>query len=411
MAKVAVLGAGFVGLSAAYWLMRDGHQVSVYEPVGAAGGASFGNAGTFANYACIPVNNPSVFRDLPRYLLSARSPLRLRWRYLPMLAPWLARFLWHSTAARSEASTRALAQLLARAQGGYDALIAQAGLAGFIRPQECLYLYSSEAAYAGALAGLDLRRTLGVPVQTLQASEIAALEPALEPIFVRGALFGGSWHLSDPAGFLQTLQRYLQAQGLQWHAHAATTLRPGPQAVRLVCADHESAYDYVALCAGVHSKALAAQCGDPLPLGAERGYHWMFAGGQNLISRPVGWAERGFYMTPMAQGVRVAGTVELAGLAPQKHAGLLDLLQFSARRALPGLGTPQAPWLGFRPTLPDGLPVLGRSRLSERVIYAFGHQHIGLTLGGLSGALVADSVAGRAPPFDVAAFAPGRFRS
>ena len=182
-------------------------------------------------------------------------------------------------------------------------------------------------AYAGALAGLDLRRTLGVPVQTLQASEIAALEPALEPIFVRGALFGGSWHLSDPAGFLQTLQRYLQAQGLQWHAHAATALRPGPQAVRLVCADHESAYDYVALCAGVHSKALAAQCGDPLPLGAERGYHWMFAGGQNLISRPVGWAERGFYMTPMAQGVRVAGTVELAGLAPQKHAGLLELLQ------------------------------------------------------------------------------------
>ena len=137
MARVAVVGAGFVGLSSAYWLMRDGHQVSVYEPVGAAGGASFGNAGTFANYACIPVNNPSVFRDLPRYLLSARSPLRLRWRYLPMLAPWLARFLWHSTAARSEASTRALAQLLARAQGGYDALIAQAGLAGWIRPHEC----------------------------------------------------------------------------------------------------------------------------------------------------------------------------------------------------------------------------------------------------------------------------------
>jgi len=411
MAKVAVLGAGFVGLSAAYWLMRDGHQVSVYEPVGAAGGASFGNAGTFANYACIPVNNPSVFRDLPRYLLSASSPLRVRWRYVPMLAPWLARFLWHSTAARSEASTRALAQLLARAQGGYDALIAQAGLAGFIQPQECLYLYSSEAAYAGAQAGLDLRRALGVPIQTLQAAEIAALEPGLAPIFVRGARFGGSWHLSDPAGFLQTLQRHLQAQGLQWHPHAATTLRTRAQEVRVACADYDNAYDFVAVCAGVHSKGLAAQCGDPVPLGAERGYHWMFAGSQNAISRPVGWAERGLYMTPMAQGIRVAGTVELAGLQPQKHAGLLNLLQFSARRALPGLGTPQAPWLGFRPTLPDGLPVLGRSRNSERVIYAFGHQHIGLTLGGVSGAVVADLVAGRAPPVDLAAFAPGRFSS
>jgi len=207
------------------------------------------------------------------------------------------------------------------------------------------------------------------------------------------------------------LQRHLQAQGLQWHPHAATTLRTRAQEVRVACADYDSAYDFVAVCAGVHSKGLAAQCGDPVPLGAERGYHWMFAGSQNAISRPVGWAERGLYMTPMAQGIRVAGTVELAGLQSQKHAGLLDLLQFSARRALPGLGTPQAPWLGFRPTLPDGLPVLGRSRNSERVIYAFGHQHIGLTLGGLSGAVVADLVAGRAPPVDLAAFAPGRFSS
>jgi D-amino-acid dehydrogenase len=114
-------------------------------------------------------------------------------------------------------------------------------------------------------------------------------------------------------------------------------------------------------------------------------------------------------MTPMAQGIRVAGTVELAGLGPAKHQGLMDLLHFSSQKALPQLGTPTAPWLGFRPTLPDGLPVLGRSSASARVIYAFGHQHIGLTLGGFSGMVVADQVAGRTSPIDLKPFAATRF--
>jgi D-amino-acid dehydrogenase len=144
-------------------------------------------------------------------------------------------------------------------------------------------------------------------------------------------------------------------------------------------------------------------------LEAERGYHLMYPGTSHLISRPVGWAERGFYMTPMAQGIRVAGTVELAGLGSTKHQGLLDLLHFSSQRALPQLGAPTTPWLGFRPTLPDGLPVLGRSTTSERVVYAFGHQHIGLTLGGLSGMLVADQIAGRSPVLDMTPYSAKRF--
>jgi D-amino-acid dehydrogenase len=155
---------------------------------------------------------------------------------------------------------------------------------------------------------------------------------------------------------------------------------------------------------------LAAQCGDAIPLDTERGYHLLYPGSSSLISRPVGWAERGFYMTPMARGIRVAGSVELAGLKPEKHAGLLQLLEHSSQRALPGLPAATEPWLGFRPTLPDGLPVIGRARASARVVYAFGHQHIGLTLGGVTGGLVADLVAGRAPALDLAPFAPGRFR-
>ena len=409
MAHVAVIGAGFVGLSSAYWLIQDGHQVTLYDPAGAAGGASFGNAGTFANYACIPVNNPTVFRDLPHYLLSGSSPLRLRWGYLPQLMPWLIGFLRSSTTARYTRSATALATLLGRAQEGYTGMLAQAGLEGFVRPRECLYLYSSLAAFEASLATLELRRALGVKTRILDRPGICALEPSLQPLFERGALFEGSWHLSDPSAFLQTLQAWLCAKGLQIRASQVQRIAPHASGVVLTTAEGSAQHDHVAVCAGAHSALLAAQCGDRLPLEAERGYHLMYPGSAHLVSRPVGWAERGFYMTPMAQGLRVAGTVELAGLGPARHQGLLDLLHFSAQKALPQLQAPAAPWLGFRPTLPDGLPVLGRSSASPRVVYAFGHQHIGLTLGGLSGMVVADQIAGRSSVIDLTPFAATRF--
>lgn len=409
MANVAVIGAGFVGLSAAYWLLRDGHHVTVYDPAGAAGGASFGNAGTFANYACIPVNSPSVFRDLPRFLLSSSSPLRMRWSYLPHLAPWLARFLLHSTPKRHTASATALANLLGHAQSGYDDMVSQAALGGFIRARECLYLYSSGTAFEASRPSLALRRALGVEARILDKPEIRTLEPSLAPLFERGALFAGSWHLSDPAAFLRALQQWLVRNGVQIRTQLVNTVQPGSAGVVLACEQGTDQHDYVVVCAGAHSSKLAAQCSDRVPLEAERGYHLLYPRTSHLISRPVGWAERGFYMTPMEAGIRVAGTVELAGLGLKKHQGLLDLLHFSSQRALPGLGAPTAPWLGFRPTLPDGLPVMGRSKASSRVIYAFGHQHIGLTLGGLSGKLVADLVAGRDPALDLSPYSARRF--
>lgn len=409
MANVAIIGAGFVGLSSAYWLMRDGHQVTIYDPLGAGGGASYGNAGTFANYACIPVNNPSVFRDLPRFLLSSDSPFRLRWSYLPQLALWLARFLASSTKPRYTASATALSVLLSRAYDGYREMVEQANLERFIQRSECLYLYSSSAAFRASESTLALRRALGVDFNVLSSEEIRQLEPQLNPLFEQGVLFPGSWFLSDPAAFLQALQDWLVQSGLGIETLAVNALKPLANTVQLETEAGTVGYDYVAVCAGAHSRPFASQCGDNIPLDTERGYHIMYPGTANLISRPVGWAERGFYMTPMSKGIRVAGTVELAGFTEKKHQGLLDLLQFSSKRALPALTTPAESWLGFRPTLPDGLPVMGRSRASARVIYGFGHQHIGLTLGGLSGAVVADMVADRAPPFSLTPYSPNRF--
>ncbi|MGA9912518.1 MAG: FAD-dependent oxidoreductase [Paraburkholderia sp.] len=409
MSEIAVIGAGFIGLASAAALMRDGHRVTLFDPAGVGQGASFGNAGTFAHYACIPVNNPSVFRDLPRFLLSNDSPFRLRWGYLPHLAPWLARFMMSSLPRRYEASAAALAALLDCASDGYAPLLADAELARFVRPRECLYLYSNTASFEAARPALDLRRQLGVAFDVLDGGDIQALEPSLAPIFERGVLFSNSWHFSDPQGFLQALYGQLAKQGLKLERSTVRAVAPSADGAAVTFDGATRRFGHVVIATGARSAQFAKQCGDAVPLDTERGYHVRFPGAQQLVSRPVGWAERGFYMTPMSDGLRVAGTVELAGFGDTRNRSLIDLLTFSSKRALPALDTPDSSWLGFRPTLPDGVPVLGRSRSSERVIYAFGHQHLGLTLAGVSGRIVADLIAQRAPPLDLAPYSATRF--
>lgn len=410
MAEIGIVGAGFIGLASAGWLMRDGHRVTLFDPSGVAQGASFGNAGTFAPYGCIPVNNPSVFRDLPRFLLSSESPFRLRWSYLPHVMPWLARFMVNSTRNRYEASAGALAALLAQAQAGYAPLLEEPALAKYVRPRECLYLYSSAASFDASRASLNLREQLGVSFDVLSGADVRALEPSLAPIFERGVLFSDSWHFSDPQGFLTSLYELLATRGLELERKAVSALAPAAQGVTLTTDDGvQRRFDHVVVATGARSAKFAAQCGDRVPLDTERGYHVRYRGATQLISRPVGWAERGFYMTPMDDGVRVAGTVELGGFSDERNRSLLDLLTFSSKRALPALQQPDSSWLGFRPTLPDGVPVLGRASASERVIYAFGHQHLGLTLAGVSGRIVSDLVARRAPPLDLSRYAATRF--
>lgn len=411
MKHVAVIGAGFIGMASAAWLMREGHRVTLFDPGGVGQGASYGNAGTFAPYGCIPVNNPSVFRSLPRYLLSAHSPLRMRWSYLPTLAPWLVRFLHSSMPQQYTQSARALAALLELAEAGYAPLLAEPELARFVRRRECLYLYSDRASFQAAEPSLQLRRELGVPFEVLDAGAIRQLEPNLAPIFERGVLFTGSWHFSDPSGFLEALFRHLAPRGLTLERKGVKAISPGgPDGVSLrLEGEGTRGFDYVVVAAGARSAAFAKQCGDAVPLDTERGYHIRYPGAASLISRPVGWAERGFYMTPMQDGIRVAGTVELGGFTPDRSQSLLNLLTESSRRALPALGAPDSNWLGFRPTLPDGVPVLGYASASKRVVYAFGHQHLGLTLAGISGRIVADLVAGRTLPLDLASYRPTRF--
>ncbi|QDW55017.1 NAD(P)/FAD-dependent oxidoreductase [Burkholderia sp. KBS0801] len=409
MANIAIVGAGFIGLGAAAWLQRDGHRVTLFDPAGVGHGASFGNAATFAPYGCVPVNGPSVFRDMPHFLFAADSPLRIRWPYLLRGAPWLARFLAASTPARHARSAGALAALLSRAADGYAPLLASSRLAAFVRARECLYLYERQASFDAAQPSLALRRRLGVPFDTLDADAIRRIEPALAPIFTRGVLFHGSWHFSDPSAFLDALFAHLATGGATLERAQVERIEPVGDGVNVHAGSAAGLFDHVVIAAGARSRALAAACGDTVPLDTERGYHVQFAAHERSVTRPVGWAERGFYMTPLDEGLRAAGTVELGGFDAGMNRSLVALLTRSAREALPSLGMPTRSWLGFRPTLPDGVPVIGRARRSERVIHAFGHQHLGVTLAGITGRIVADLVAQRAPPLDLAPYRAARF--
>lgn len=410
MAEVAVLGAGFIGLSAAYWLMRDGHRVTLIDPLGPGEATSYGNAGTFAPYGCIPVNNPDVFRNLSHFLFSPISPLRIRLQYLPQLAPWLVRFLLAARSPRYEHSAKALASLLSQAFDGYREMLASAQLSTFVQRRECLYLYSNPDSFTAAQPSLALRRSLGVQFETFDRDGVRRLEPNLAPIFAYGTIFNDSWFLNDPLGFLQTLHASLVGLGLQHERAAVRSLAPQKNDVRIVDeTGNAHAAEYAIVCTGAFSRPFARQCGDSVPLDTERGYHVRFPGMSSLISRPCGWSERGFYMVPMHDGIRAAGTVELGGYGQRKNRKLLRLITRSAQEALPQLHEPDSNWLGFRPSLPDGLPVVGPSSASSRVIYAFGHQHLGVTLGGVTGSIVADLVAGREPPVDLEPYSPRRF--
>lgn len=223
----------------------------------------------------------------------------------------------------------------------------------------------------------------------------------------RAVHFPQARHVLDPQGLVRRMHaRFVELGGVSLRARAERVVE-SPEGVT-VFAGQEIAVGRVVIASGAFSRAIAGSGAESLPLGTERGYHLMFAGEAGRVTRPVGWGEGGFYATPMAAGLRLAGTVEIAALGKRKNRGRLAYIARKGREMLGDLPEPTSDWLGFRPTMPDSLPVIGVAPGKDRVIHAFGHQHLGLTLGGITGRIVADLAEGRAPNADIAAYAPRR---
>ncbi len=408
--EIAVIGAGVVGLTIALRLAQAGREVVMIDPGEPGSGASFGNAGTIADYAVMPVGTPDVLRNLPSLLFDAASPLAIRKAAILGLAPWLLRFLRQSLPGAAARNAAALAALLADAAPRWQALAAAVGGADLLQDRGALYLYDTPAAYAAAHRDMAARRALGVTVDLIGPEELAALEPGLPPGAAGGALFPGARFLTDPGRMMALLAQAAGQSGvrhLRWRVLSLGRSRGG---VRLAGEGHSLLARQVVIAAGARSRPLAAMAGDRVPLDTERGYHIEYDMGTPRLLRPACPTARGFYLCPMAGRLRVAGTVELGGLDPSPSPHRIQRLIDGAQAVFPDLGEPDRSWLGFRPSLPDSLPVIGPSSAGAAVLYAFGHGHIGVTLAPITAAIIADLVAGQAPPLDLAATSVRRFR-
>jgi len=418
--RVGVIGAGIVGVCAATWLQRDGHSVFLIEPGTPGEGASFGNAGCFNGSSVTPVAMPGVIRSVPRWLMDPLGPLALRWSYLPRVMPYLVRFVRSATPEKVRAQAKALRPLVGPTVAMVRDLARDAGAEDLIHQRGHLYVYRSEDALAKDGFAWALRRENGVVVDEFDADGLRQLEPALSRDYVRGLLVRENGHTENPFGLVSALVEQFQRQGGEIVRARALGFRLDGRRLTAIRTDAgEYPADAAIVCAGAYSKPLAAALGDRVPLETERGYHLMIRDPEVMPRIPTADADGKFVATPMALGLRFAGTVELAGLAAPPDWRRARILLAQGRKMLPGLAAdyPDADysngrlsmWMGHRPSLPDSLPALGPSRASPDVIYAFGHGHVGMTAAPMTGRIVADLVLGRPAPIDIAPFAPGRF--
>lgn len=408
MTEVAVIGAGVIGLTAALRLAAEGHSVALLDPEPPGSGASYGNAGTIADYAVLPLGTPATLRALPTLLFDRTSPLALHRASLLSLVPWLTRFLRQSLPGAARRNATALAALLADAAPRWRDLVAEIGAARHLRDAGCLYLHATPAAVKAAEADAAGRRALGASAEVIDAAALAAMEPGLPP-FAGATYFRTAMSFTDPGAVMSRLHAACLRAGVEVIATRVDEIERVPVGLLLKGPGYLRTFRRAVVAAGAHSRVLAAQAGSRVPLDTERGYHLEWDMASPRLTRPACPVARGFYLTPMAGRLRAVGTVELGGLDAPPSPHRLSRLEEGARSVFPDLGSLDRTWMGLRPSIPDSLPVIGPSGGGADVILAFGHGHLGLTLAPVTAEAVAALIAGRDPGPALAPCRPSRF--
>ncbi|MEZ5669553.1 MAG: FAD-dependent oxidoreductase [Alphaproteobacteria bacterium] len=410
-ATVTIVGAGVVGMACAVQLQRDGHRVQVVDRGPPGEGCSRGNAGIIAVDHVLPVATPGILRRVPRMLLDPTGPLAIRWGYLPTLTPWLLRFLANAAPARVDRLGAAIAALTAPALDAWRDLLDAIEAPELIERRGWLAAYRSESGFRADAGERQRQRALGVAVDELAAEELRQQEPALAPGLARGVLYPESAQALEPLLVVQRLAEAFRRNGGTLVRADVGAIDVGESGPRSLATDSGPIpVERLLLCGGAWSKPLAAALGHRVPLDTERGYHVHLPDPGIALRRPLLDGDRKFFLTPMATGLRLAGTVELGGLKAPPDWRRAEMLLRHARDLLPGLGEAGAArWMGFRPTFPDSLPAIGPSPRLPNTWFAFGHQHLGLTLAAITGRMVAAMIGGRPSPVDAKPYRIDRF--
>jgi D-amino-acid dehydrogenase len=406
-ASVIVVGAGVVGLSVALAAQARGLAVTVIDREGPAAGASAGNAGAFAFADVMPLASPRIIRQAPKWLLDPLGPLSVPPAYALKIAPWLWRFWRASFPAQVASSTRALIALNAHAQATLTPFLARAGLADMVRRTGQLQLYDSARGFRDSLPGWALRAENGIRFNHLEGvGAIAEIQPGIAPRFTH-ATWTPDWNsVTDPRAYTLALaDRFVAAGGTLLRANATALTAAGVET------DAGALSGRVVLAAGAFSHRLAQTLGARIPLETERGYNTTLPVDAFDLRTQLTFVAHGFVVSPLQTGVRVGGAVELGGLDLPPNMARADSMLTRAKAFLPGLQTTGGTqWMGFRPSLPDSLPAIGRLSLQPNIICAFGHGHLGLTQSTATAELVADLLTDRPPAIDLTPFSPDRFK-
>ncbi len=414
MMKVIVVGAGITGVSAAEWLRRDGHEVTLIDRVrpGDPAQTSHGNAGILARAGVVPVSVPGLIWKAPGMLLDPNSPLYLRWSYLPRLMPWLVRYLWNGRRSKVEEIARGLAPLVGDTVDQHLSLARGTPAARFIQHGFYTAIYRDRAAFEGDAFGFALRRAHGFEWEEWDRAALSEYDPELSETYTFGAAMKDHGFITSPAGYVAALAENFEREGgafLQGEVAGIAQIEGGRGAVTLVGGARIEA-DRVVLAAGVWSGKLAGKLGHHAAMESERGYHLMLTGASHKPPAPYMVSDAKMAVSPMEDGLRFAGTVDFGGVDGPPQSAPLENLRRRVRQIYPKLEWDgEETWMGQRPSTVDSLPLLGPSPKAPAIHFAFGGQHLGLTMGPRLGRMTADLIAGRTPNIDIADYRVDRF--
>lgn len=409
--KIIIIGAGVVGAASALALQKDGHDVTLVDREAPCAGASFGNAGAIVNGSCAPTAMPGIIFDAIRMLSKSDSPLTVHPAYFHRILPWLVRFILQSSTSNVNNNAKHLHGLSQHAVASWQQLTAQTELSSLFRETGWMKVYETEKSFDGTKNSRQLLDKMKTPYEVLDASQIHDLEPNLAPIYKRGFYQKDSLSITNPDRLVKGIVELFVNRGGSYKQFAVNSIKHKGNDIELESTNENLVADKVVIAAGAWSRSLAKQLGDNIPLDTERGYHLMLSEStSSLLSRPVVSGDDAFVLSPMETGMRMSAQIEFAGLDIAPDYSKIRKLLPDAKRMLPKIDIQEeSVWMGFRPSLPDSLPVLGISTKSDKVLYAFGHQHLGMTLAAITGLTVADLVANRKPPIALSPYRPNRF--
>lgn len=408
---IVIVGAGIVGIAIAACLAEGGRKVLVVDRQGICEGTSSGNAGALAFSDILPMASKGVMAKVPGWLMDPLGPFAIRPSYLPKLMPWLYRFWRASSAGVLERTVQAQGAMMRLAEPEMLGLMQRAGIAGMIREDGSLELYESEHELNIALPGWNARKEAGIEFEHLRGEALTACQPGLAARFVAGTFVPGWKTVSDPKHVGEGLWRHATRMGAEFLQGEVMSVaaRDVGGTVNLA-GGHTITAAKIIVAAGAWSHRLARDLGDRIPLETERGYNTTLPPGAFDLKRQLIFSGHGFVVTPLETGVRIGGAVELGGLELPPNYKRSEAMLKKAAQFMPGLrATDGRQWMGYRPSLPDSLPVIGYARTTKNVLYAFGHGHLGLTQAAATGRLVRDLIDGREPSIPIDVFTPQRF--